>query len=135
MACRGTENRETPLRKIEDSHWEIKVLDGLANPYFVIAAIISAGTQGVVDKEKLNIGDCPVDPGILSDHDRRKLGIVYKLPKDLNTSLTSLERNQQLKELLGKDSVERYLIVKRAEAKMLEEMTAEERREWIIERY
>ncbi len=28
----GTQNRETPLRKIEDSHWELKMFDGLANP-------------------------------------------------------------------------------------------------------
>ncbi|KAG6013895.1 hypothetical protein E4U41_004983, partial [Claviceps citrina] len=42
----GTQNRETPLRKIRGSHWEVKCIDGLANPYLAMAALVSAGTGG-----------------------------------------------------------------------------------------
>ncbi|MBV36912.1 MAG: hypothetical protein CMP47_15900 [Rickettsiales bacterium] len=38
----GTQNRETALRKVEGSHFEIKVLDGLANVYLAMAAIVAA---------------------------------------------------------------------------------------------
>ena len=133
--CWGSQNRETPLRQIDGSHWEIRVLDGLANPYFAIAAIISAGAQGVIENAKLTIGDCQDDPSHLTSEERLSLGIVKKLPKDLEHSLKALEKNDMLKEWLGNAFVERYLIVKRAEAKMLDEMSEDERREWIIERY
>ncbi|PHH68757.1 hypothetical protein CDD80_7274 [Ophiocordyceps camponoti-rufipedis] len=43
----GTQNRETALRKIKDSHWEVKCMDGLANPYLAISAILFAGWLGL----------------------------------------------------------------------------------------
>ncbi|RAL58830.1 hypothetical protein DID88_009140 [Monilinia fructigena] len=38
----GTQNRETALRKIDGSHWEVRCLDGLANIYLALAAMIGA---------------------------------------------------------------------------------------------
>lgn len=45
----GDENRETPLRRVshDDAHWEIRCLDGTANVYLFIAALIEAGMCGV----------------------------------------------------------------------------------------
>jgi glutamine synthetase len=43
----GTQNRECPLRRVEDGHWEIRSLDGLANMYFVVAGIVAAGMLGL----------------------------------------------------------------------------------------
>ncbi len=43
----GSQNRECPLRRVEDGHWEIRCLDGLANMYFVMAGIIAAGMLGL----------------------------------------------------------------------------------------
>ncbi|KAF3004916.1 hypothetical protein E8E13_006837 [Curvularia kusanoi] len=43
----GTQNRECPLRRIEDGRWEIRCIDGLANMYFVMAGIIAAGILGL----------------------------------------------------------------------------------------
>lgn len=45
----GDENRETPLRRVsqEDAHWEIRCLDGTANVYLFLAALIHAGMCGV----------------------------------------------------------------------------------------
>lgn len=43
----GTQNRECPLRRVEDGRWEIRCLDGLANMYFVMAGIIAAGMLGL----------------------------------------------------------------------------------------
>lgn len=50
----GTQNREVPLRKIDDkvTRWEIRCLDGLANMYLAIAAIFAAGVQGLRDGSK-----------------------------------------------------------------------------------
>lgn len=43
----GTQNRECPLRRVEDGRWEIRCLDGLANMYFVMSAVIAAGMLGL----------------------------------------------------------------------------------------
>lgn len=54
----GSQNRETPLRKISPAHWEIKSLDGLANPYFAMAAVIAGGVLGLRGGNTLTSKDC-----------------------------------------------------------------------------
>ena len=66
----GTLNRDTPLRKVEDSHYEVKCIDGLANMYLVVGAIIGAGLRGIADGEVSPIKDCQMDPAKLSDEER-----------------------------------------------------------------
>jgi glutamine synthetase len=44
----GTQNRETPLRKVERGHWEVRCVDGFANMYFAVAAIAAAGIRGLM---------------------------------------------------------------------------------------
>jgi glutamine synthetase len=43
----GTQNRETPLRKISPGRWEVRCLDGIANMYLAISAIFAAGSVGL----------------------------------------------------------------------------------------
>jgi glutamine synthetase len=131
----GTQNRETALRKIEDSHFEIKVVDGLANVYLALAAIIAAGTQGVKDKLDLTLGDCLKDPALLSDEEKEILGIKDMLPKDLESALQALEEDKELTKCVGKDLVVRYIRVKKAEIDLLNGMRAPDRKHWIMERY
>ena len=131
----GNQNREVPLRKVAGSHWEMKCLDGLANVYLAMAAIISAGVEGVVTEDTLDWKDCEIDPAKLSDEERKSLGIEEKLPTSLEEALEELAEDEGLAEMLGKDVVARYIAIKRAEAKLLSGMEADERREWIIEHY
>lgn len=131
----GSQNRETPLRKIAGSHWEIKCLDGLANVYLAMAAIISAGVEGVVAHESLDWKDCEKDPATLSAEERTKLGIEEPLPASLGEALEELAEDDGLGEMLGKEVVGRYIGVKKAEVDLLNGMEAGERRDWIIERY
>ncbi|KAF4633651.1 hypothetical protein G7Y89_g4467 [Cudoniella acicularis] len=131
----GTQNRETALRKIEGSHWEIKCIDGLANIYLAMAAIISSGTQGVADKEPMVWGDCQKDPAELDIDEREKLGVTKMLPKNFNIAMTALEDDGVLRKLLGDNVVNRYLQVKRAEFANISAMGVHEKWKWIIERY
>jgi glutamine synthetase len=131
----GTQNRETPLRKVAGSHWEIKCLDGLANVYLAMAAIITAGTEGVKDKEILTWHDCEEDPASLSAEERVTMGIDEGLPKDLNEALECLESEWMLRKKLGEEVIMRYIKVKRAEMKLLDGMSAHDRQQWLIERY
>ncbi|CAH0037128.1 unnamed protein product [Clonostachys rhizophaga] len=131
----GCQNRETPLRKIEDSHWELKCMDGLANPYLAMAAIFSAGIDGVELGQQLLLAECTDDPATLTEEQRKKLNITEKLPATLLEALESLEKDDSLREIVGEDSVKRYIAVKKAEMKMLGAMDDSSQRQWIIERY
>lgn len=54
----GTQNRETPIRKIGPGHWEFKSLDGLANMYLAMSAVVAAGYLGVSQAKPLTLKDC-----------------------------------------------------------------------------
>lgn len=131
----GTQNRETPLRKIKDSHWEIKCLDGLANAYLAMAAIIAAGSTGVEEKLTLEFKNCQKAPASLSPEEKSELGISKSLPKSLEKALDALVMDATLENALGAEVVERYIAVKEAEMELLKGMKDDERRGWIIERY
>ncbi|KAI1632665.1 hypothetical protein F4809DRAFT_656099 [Biscogniauxia mediterranea] len=131
----GTQNREVPLRKVEGAHWEFKTLDGLANPYFAVAALLAAGADGVRRRAPLAWGDCAEDPALLSEARRAELNIRQMLPADLGEALRALAEDGELAELLGPEFVRRYIDVKNAELALLNPMSAEERRQWILERY
>lgn len=132
----GTENKEAALRKIKHSHWEVKTVDGLANPYFVVAALIAAGIDGVQKKAKLAISDCALDPATLSAAQRKEFGIAEMLPADLPEALAALKEDTALAELLHPDFVQRYVDVKEAENdKILKYLSPGDLREWVLERY
>lgn len=131
----GTQNRETPLRKIEGSHWEFKCLDGLANPYLALASILFAGASGFTAKEKLVWQDCEVDPASLTENDRKELNVSEMLPGSVEEALEALEKDEELTDLLGTELVEKYSSVKQFELKFLESMEDEERRKFLVARY
>ena len=135
FGTRGTQNRETPLRRVEGSHFEIRCVDGLSNPYLVLAAVIGAGLQGILDKEPLVMKDCQKDPSKITTKEREELGIGEKFPKSISEALSCLEADEQLRHILSEAVVSTYLTVKRTESEMLQKMEAEKRRNWLIERY
>jgi len=131
----GTQNREVPLRKVDGSHWEIKCIDGLANPYLVLAAIITAGTHGFEAKEKMIWKDCIHDPSTLMGEERDELGIKQKLPTSLKQALEELSGSDILTKRLGEKFIQRYTAIKLAEIELLTTMGEDERRDWLIDRY
>jgi len=130
----GTQNREAPIRYISGSHYEIKCVDGFANPYLALSAILGAGVQGVQDSEPLLHKDCLDDPAKLSSDERQALGITRQMPRSIDEALGCF-RDSGLRRILGDAVYENYLAVKEAEAKLLPQMEAEERRKWLIDRY
>lgn len=131
----GTQNREAPIRKISAGHWELKQIDGLANMYLAMAALLAAGYLGIAHSLTLTHDDCPVDASTLSAVERQRLGIKEQIPKTLGASLAALEENDDMCAILGSGFVRKYIAVKRAEAEKLASMEDDERRTWLIERY
>ncbi|AEO57009.1 glutamine synthetase-like protein [Thermothelomyces thermophilus ATCC 42464] len=131
----GTQNRETALRKIAASHWELKWMDGLANPYLAVAAVLFAGVRGVADREPLVWGDCEIDPSKLTADDRKELGVTQMVPANLGEALRALKEDRELVEFMGAELVDRYVAVKSLELEILGKMGDEERRQWLMGRY
>ncbi|KAI1438342.1 hypothetical protein GGR50DRAFT_641113 [Xylaria sp. CBS 124048] len=127
----GTQNKETPLRKCQDSHWEVKVLDGIANPYLATAALLFAGTHGA----KLRWRDCSGDPAILNEQERKALAIEKKFPADLPQALEALKEDHTMVALFGRDVIDRYVSVKHAELDILHNMNKHQIKHWVFERY
>lgn len=131
----GTENRESPVRRIDGSHYEIRCADGFANMYLALSAILGAGVLGVTDHEPLTMKDCPHDPAKISQQEREALGIREKIPASLEESLQCLREDSQMRAVLGTSFVEKYLLLKEAEKESLESMDPVRRRCWLMERY
>lgn len=134
-ACWGWENKEAPLRRIESNRFELKLMDGLANPYLALCAIMSAGVNGIKTIMSLFGGDCSTAPAGLNKNEREALGIKILLPKTIQESLAALEADGALRTLLDDAIVLKYLAVKREEAVVLAKMTLDEKRNWLIARY
>ncbi|KAJ5377513.1 uncharacterized protein N7496_004922, partial [Penicillium cataractarum] len=116
----GFQNREAPVRKISPGHWEFKSLDGVANPYLAVAALLAGGLIGLEKNLSLTVKECTVDASHLTSSERTALGITTPLPKSLDQSMVALSENEGLQSVLGKELVQNYLGVKRAESKRLQ---------------
>ncbi|CAL5207308.1 unnamed protein product [Lathyrus oleraceus] len=95
----GNENKEAPLRAASSfgtpdglkSNFEIRLIDGCANPYFGLSAIIAAGIDGL--RRHLTLPE-PID--IHPD-----LETLERIPKSLSESLEALHKAKFLEEFFG----------------------------------
>ncbi|RVD85521.1 uncharacterized protein DFL_003842 [Arthrobotrys flagrans] len=90
-ACWGRQNREAPLRLVEEdkAHWEIKAVDGIANMYLAIAGIITAGTAGVVQGIDI-YGEADRDASLMTAEERQKRGIKTEMTKSMDEATSAL---------------------------------------------
>lgn len=132
----GTQNRETPLRRVNSARWEIRCLDGFANMYFALAAVCGAGLLGLKRNEAdFSEKDLPYNPSQLDEEGRTAYGITQKMPASFDEAVEALKEDGELKEALAPGLVKDFLLMKESEQKMLGEMGDAERRVWLIERY
>ncbi|KAJ5576139.1 FluG family protein [Penicillium sp. DV-2018c] len=135
-AAWGWENKEVALRRIQKNRFEIKLVDGLANPYLALCALLGAGICGMRAKIPLTGGSCHTAASRLSVEEREALGVNAMLPTTLDRSLEALEADGQMHEILGSSIVSSYLSLKRGETSFLRAMESDhQRRVWLIARY
>lgn len=131
----GWQNRETPLRRINHNRFEFKLLDGLANPYLALSAILAGGLDGVRRELELTAGDCRRSPGLMSKAERQALGVTTLLPKSIQTSLDCLVADEGLCGELEPEMTGCYIELKKGEAEFLNMMTLQERKIWLVSKY
>ncbi|VUC32066.1 unnamed protein product [Clonostachys rosea] len=124
----GTENRDLPVRKVNDQHWEFRMLDSTSNPYLFTAAVLLAGLGGIDEKAELTWEDCGVFPHSLDEGQRTKYQLTKKMPGDLKNAVDSLKEDTAMRQWVGVDLCHSYIPLKDKEIEVFQEMTEEERR-------
>jgi glutamine synthetase len=114
----GTNNKDVPVRKVQNGWVELRCIDYMSNVYLVLASYIAAGLLGIRNKEPLEQKDCLGWPSWMSEDQRQTLGIVKRLPSTSTASLISLERDSMgLDEIVGKVLLAFFINVRRTDTK------------------
>ena len=104
-------NNRTHLVRIPDAgRFELRLMDGAANPYLMQAGALLAGLDGVANKR---------DPGERLDinmyTEGQKLARVRRLPLNLLDAIRVFEKSKVLRDGLGDEFVDSYAKLKHAE--------------------
>ena len=130
----GYDNRScmvrVPPERGQGTRLEIRVGDGAANPYLVIAAILAAGLDGIVNEM-----ECPPDAvGMAYDNEDAEI-----LPESFTQSLDALEADDDLRTQLSEELVNVFMVLKRDEIARyeaaVEDPSTREVTDWEITEY
>lgn len=129
----GTENRDLPVRKISERHWEFRMMDSTSNPYLFAATVLLAGMTGLREKMDLAWQDCNVFPHSLDERARAKYGLDQSMPDSLQDALESLKADESSRAWIPGDLLHSYISVKEKEVEVFQKMTDGERRARFLE--
>ena len=108
-----TGNNRTHMIRIPDKgRFELRLMDGSANPYLLQAGIIAAGLEGI--NKKLDPGK-PLYCNMYEDY--KKYPNLKKLPNDINEAITMLEKSKTISQAFGIDVIQSYTKLKNLEIK------------------
>jgi len=108
-----TGNNRTHMIRIPDpGRFELRLMDGSANPYLLQAGVLAAGLHGL--QNKINPGK-PLYCNMYTDY--KKYPNLPKLPDNLDQSLEKLKNNKKMNNYFGKDVISSYLKLRNSEIK------------------
>ena len=103
-------NRTHMIRIPDPGRFELRLMDGSANPYLLQAGIIAAGLFGMNNKAD------PGEPLTCNMYtDSKNYPNLAKLPNDLEDSLSKLDDNKHLKEAFSEEVINSYIKLKNQE--------------------
>tara|TARA_B100000700_G_scaffold305211_1_gene378808 strand:+ start:249 stop:1574 length:1326 start_codon:yes stop_codon:yes gene_type:complete len=106
-------NNRTHMIRIPDAgRFELRLMDGSANPYLLQAAVMAAGLYGINNKSD------PGEPLYCNMYtDYKNYPNLAKLPDNLEDSLEKLDENKDMKDSFGNDVINSYTKLKKEEIK------------------
>ena len=108
-----TGNNRTHMIRIPDpGRFELRLMDGSANPYLLQASVLAAGISGI--KNKIDPGK-PLNCNMYEDF--AKYPNLPKLPDQLDQSLKQLKQNKEMNEAFGDDVINSYIKLRSSEIK------------------
>ncbi len=106
----GGNNRTHMIRIPDTGRFELRLMDGAANPYLLQAGVLAAGLDGVDNKR---------DPGERSDinmyTEGHKARNAKRLPLNLLDAVRTTEKSRVLRDAFGSDAVASYCKLKTEE--------------------
>ncbi|KUJ07311.1 glutamine synthetase/guanido kinase [Mollisia scopiformis] len=127
----GTANRSTAIRKINTGHWELRAIDGTANPHLTMLAILTAGMLGLEAGQELKMKDCQ-EMIFLKHLDEKQAeghGVTETMSTSLKESLNALRNDKALVDKLGPEIIDKYLKMKEKENENFSQLTLQERKD------
>jgi len=103
-------NRTHMIRIPDPGRFELRLMDGSANPYLLQAGVIAAGLHGINNKS--DPGE-PLNCNMYTDY--KKCQNLKKLPNEIDDAIAELEENKELKESFGEDVINSYVKLKNQE--------------------
>lgn len=130
----GHDNRSTMLRVPPErgagTRLEVRVGDGAANPYLVVAAILAAGLDGI---------ERGLSAPVAADGWAYENEAAEVLPMTLGAALDALSGNERMRELLGAPLVDVFTMMKRDEIERYEaevdDPTTRDVTQWELDEY
>ncbi len=108
-----TGNNRTHMIRIPDpGRFELRLMDGSANPYLLQASVLAAGLYGL--KNKIDPGK-PLDCNMYTDYE--KYPDLPKLPDELDQSLELLKDNKEMNNAFGEETIKSYIKLRNSEIK------------------
>ncbi len=108
-----TGNNRTHMIRIPDpGRFELRLMDGSANPYLLQASVLAAGIHGI--KNKIDPGK-PLNCNMYEDF--AKYPNLPKLPNELDQSLKQLKQNKEMNDAFGADVINSYIKLRSTEIK------------------
>ncbi|KAI9668931.1 MAG: hypothetical protein M1829_005243 [Trizodia sp. TS-e1964] len=129
----GIDNRDLPVRKISELHWEFRMLDATANPYLFVAVLLLAALDGLGAKRELVWRDCKFFLDRLSAEQRRAHGLDARMPALLKEALECLKSDTAVPTWMPADMLKWYISVKDKEVEEFGRMSDEQRRERFLQ--
>ena len=132
MQCWGTDNREAAVRFVAGptpetagaANVEIKPVDGTANPYLAMGALLAAALKGLDAGDRLP-PSTEEDPEGLGDEVKNARGI-RRLPATLPEAVERLAASAVLRDAMGEFLFETFLATRRGEAEQYAGLDDEE---------
>ena len=97
------------IRVPDPGRFELRLMDGSANPYLLQAGVLAAGLYGL--KNKIDPGK-PLNCNMYTDY--KKYPNLPKLPDNLEESLEKLKNNKDIKKSFGEDVINSYLKLRKS---------------------
>ena len=103
-------NRTHMIRIPDPGRFELRLMDGSANPYLLQAGVISAGLYGINNKSD------PGEPLTCNMYtDFKNYPNLNKLPDKIEDAIGDLEDSKELKESFGEEVINSYIKLKKTE--------------------
>lgn len=135
----GIDNREAAVRVPSTptgagpNNFELKTVDGSANPYLALGTILAAGLDGV--RRRLDLSEpTQVDPGSLSEEERETRHLD-RLPTSLAQAVEHLQKDEVLCGALGSDLAKAFIALRLAEHEALKKLELVDEVKMLLERY